>query len=245
MKRSLPEPVRSLDARVISTLEQRTGTATNKLTSYLAEVSRPESIRLIIDAICADDELAEQCFRSALTHPLGFDKVVLLAAEAYDLRLHIWWPNKRRGREDIHNHRFSLFSGIIMGELQISAYEVCPHGIGMLCYEEVLNESDGEYHYMPQRRVCVEQTSTISLSRGSAYYLSPKVLHRVTADGGSVAATIFIRAIESRRTSLVIRGTTEPAPSPGTRAMLGRGEAEKRIRSFLKVLNCAMAGANG
>lgn len=237
MKRSLPEPVRSLDTRVISTLKQRTETATNELTSYLAQVSRPGFVRVIIDAICADDELAEQFFRSALTHPLGFDKFVLLATKAYDLRLHIWWPDKSREREDIHNHRFSLFSGIIMGELQISAYEICAHGIVMRCYEEALKDSADEYYYMPQRRVCVEQTSTISLSRGSAYYLSSKILHQVTADCGAIAATIFIRAIEPRTTSLIIRGMAEPAPSPGTRATLGRGEAEKRIRSFLEVLN--------
>lgn len=245
MRMSLPEPVRSLDARVISALKPDTEAEVNRLTSYLAEVSRPESVRLIIDAICADGELAEQCFHTALTHPLGFDKFVLYAAEAYDLRLHIWWPDEKRGREDIHNHRFSLFSGIIMGELQISAYEVCRQGVGMSCYEEVLNDREGKYHYMPQQRVYVKQTSAISLSRGSAYYLSSKVLHRVAANGGALAATIFIRGIESRRTSLVIRGTAEPAPSPGIRATLDRAEAENRIRSFLKVLNCPMAEANG
>jgi hypothetical protein len=236
VKRSLPEPVRSLDARVISILRERTETATDALTSYVAEVSRPESVRLIVDAICADDELADHCFHASLTHPLGFDKFLLLTSEAYDLRLHVWWPDGRRGREDIHNHRFSLFSGIITGELRVSAYEICGQGIAMQRFQEVHDESGDKYSYISQRNVCVRQTSTLTLTRGSAYYLSSSVLHQVTAMRGAVVATLFIRVIEPHRTSLILRPAAEPAPTPGTRATLGDGETEKRMRSFLEIL---------
>jgi hypothetical protein len=233
--------VRSLDARVTYTLNEHTQTATDELTAHLAEVSRPESVSLMINAVRADEELAERCFRSALTHPLGFDKFLLFSSGPYNLRLHIWWPDEKRGREDVHNHRFSIFSGIVVGELQIAAYDVCQDGRMMRSYQEAHRQQDGGYQYTAPQNVKVKQISSMSLPHGSAYFLSSNVLHQVTTGAGAVAATLFVQVLEPRTSSLVLRGTREPAPTPGTRATLGPAEAERRIVSFLKILDRPLA----
>lgn len=236
MKGSLPEPVRSLDALVCETLKARPEAGTEVLTSYMAEVSDPVSVKVLIENICADADLADHCFRNSLTHPLGFDKFLLLATDSYDLRLHVWWPDELPAQDDIHDHRFSLYSGIITGELQVSTHEICDGGNLMRHFEEIHGGEGHTYEYRVHDCVGVRETSRLSLSRGSSYYLRSGVLHQVTVLRGKVAATLFIRVVEPLTTSFILRGAGEPDPIANMRENLGVGEAERRIRAFLDVL---------
>lgn len=58
-------------------------------------------------------------------HLLGFDKIVIKEnfKTGDKLRLHIWWPNAPQGDENIHHHRWSFNSTILIGELENQKYE--------------------------------------------------------------------------------------------------------------------------
>jgi hypothetical protein len=229
---ALPEPARSFDSDLAALLDDQHGFDAGALSSFVLEQSRPESVGRIIDAVCSDDALAARCFRASVTHPLGFDKYMLLASARYQLRLHIWWPELRRGREDIHNHRFSFVSGMVTGKLQVSTYEIGKKGAMMQRFKEVRNPASGDYRYEPDQEVCIRQTNMLTLEANSGYYMDSAVLHRVDVPAGMLAATLFLRIGDDRKSTSVVVDCSSSAPVSGVRHALGADDARRRLRRF-------------
>lgn len=68
--------------------------------------------------------------KSSYNHLLGFDKIVIKEnPETGDkLRLHVWWPEAPDGDDNIHPHRWSFNSVILIGEIENQKYEEHPEG---------------------------------------------------------------------------------------------------------------------
>jgi hypothetical protein len=234
MRVVLPEQMLALDAYLVATLDKQALVDVAALSSFIVEQSGPESVGRIIDAVCSDDVLAERCFRASESHPLGFDKYLLFSSDRYDLRLHIWWPESPRGREDIHNHRFSLVSGMIVGKMRVSTYEISEDEAGptMQIFEEVRNPVSDEYRYEKGSRVSVRQANMFALEDTGGYYLHSTVLHRVDVQENKLAATLFLRIGDERKSTSVVVDASSPGPVSGVRGPLDAEETRKRLQSF-------------
>jgi hypothetical protein len=169
-----------------------------------------------------------------MTHPLGFDKFTLLTSPLYEVRLHIWWPDTRRGREDIHNHRFSFISAVILGQVDVSLYEIASPGTTMLQFRE--HRQTGGYRYVELANVAVQQSGASSFSVGSAYYLRSSVLHRVDVSHGRMAATLFVRIRQQTRSTTVLVERGRGAPKSGLRQTFEVPDVQRRLDAFLQIL---------
>jgi hypothetical protein len=166
----LPEVIQGIDANLSKVFARKDRSARQEaLTASALNYSRHEVLQEVVYAVCANDRLIEICAQNSESHPLGFDKFVLLTSPLYELRLHIWWPDATRGRGDIHNHRFSFASAVVTGMIEVSSYRLGTPGRKMThLVEEVKNKA---YKYRTLGDVKVKRTATLALSRGSSYYM--------------------------------------------------------------------------
>jgi len=56
-------------------------------------------------------------------HPIGFQKITLVSAFGYKLRLHYWPLGKRSSRPDIHDHRWPFLSIPLLGTFTEKRYK--------------------------------------------------------------------------------------------------------------------------
>ena len=107
-----------------------TGTLTNVLLSTLTAIAdqgpRPaldgylerHAPARLVRAVLDDDELLRRAAYASYRHANGFDKLVLASSpEGHSIKLDVWWAHLSRGLEDIHNHRCSFSSHLLIGEL--------------------------------------------------------------------------------------------------------------------------------
>jgi hypothetical protein len=230
--RILPEKVQKLNTdleRIFSTQSRSDRQA--ELTTIVLNYTENNKIHGIIQAVCADDNLMNACAQSSESHPLGFDKFVLVASPLYEVRIHIWWPDAAQGRGDIHNHRFSFASAVIVGAIQVSSYRTGRSGVTMTRLAESRVESN-VYEYNPVGSVHVERATTLALSGGSSYYMDSSELHRVKIVGSGITATLFIRSRDERENTIVITETDIRKAPMAKRDRLTVDEARRRLLTF-------------
>jgi hypothetical protein len=165
----------------------------------------------IIASICASDHLLAECSSNSVTHPLGFDKLTLIATPSYQLKLHIWWPTSRnRAREDIHDHRFSFASVVLAGSLKTEIFRLDESGTPMARLTEHRDGGDGSYLFDDAGTAGVRHREVSIMGAGSAYYLHSEVLHRVSVDECDLVATLFLKLppVRHHTTVLVDRSTS-------------------------------------
>ena len=120
---TLADLVRDLDAALEESYARGYWPRQQNLTSIIRRYSGRDSMLSIVTSISRDEYLMDSCVKRSQIHPLGFDKIVLLAAPNYQVHLHVWW-NHASTREDIHNHRFSFASGVVTGAIRMSSYRL-------------------------------------------------------------------------------------------------------------------------
>ena len=232
---SLPEPVQQLDTE-LSRLLPRLARNRARIVSLALECCDRLQIRNIVEAICEDERLLARCASRSLAHPLGFDKFTLMTSELYQVRLHIWWPNEGRGREDIHNHRFSFVSAVILGQVEVTIYDLAKPGTVMMQYREHRRRGGASYQYVQMDSVQVQVASAFSLAPGSAYYLRSSALHCVDVLTGTMAATLFVRIPRLATSTTVLVRSGEREPLAGVRRTFDLEEARERLEMFATVL---------
>lgn len=121
---------------------ERDITATNF--SKLGDVFNKDVLIHLLREVVTDPQKLADIARRSYRHSLGFSKIILLedwkqhffetgvppGKHAYDIRLHIWWPNfTSRGpvlAEGRHEHRWNFASRLITGSFENHRYDPRP-----------------------------------------------------------------------------------------------------------------------
>src|SRR4051794_7248927 len=81
----------------------------------------------LFEELNSDPGLREAIDASGQFHDNGFQKLVLYASEATELKLvlHFWPPDDSRTDDDnIHNHRWDFSSVVLMGHLRSEVFQL-------------------------------------------------------------------------------------------------------------------------
>jgi hypothetical protein len=233
---SLPGSIAAFDTGLRQILTTSSYDREADIASLAMQYSQRGLVYQMIKSICADDSLMSSCAQRSARHPLGFDKFVLYATDAYQLRIHVWWPGETHGTEHIHNHRFSFVSGIIAGKIHVASYRLARKGVSYARFREKKYPDDGMYEYHPYGNVQIGLASLQMLCPGSVYYLDSRELHRVQAADDRLSATLFIRLSQIRASTDVLVDTGGKMPTSGLRDSMAIDAARRRLESFASVM---------
>lgn len=171
----------------------RSGEADAALAGLLARTATRDWQAGLCQALLNDDAFAEQVASRSYQHGNGFLKVVL-ADRGFKLRLHLWLPGNPC-EENIHDHRWSIASTIIAGQLHSEIWQ------------DAANDGDydllaQEYRYEAARPG--QAPRTVALARtplrlagrtlhgaGDHYALPTSTLHRICNHGDRLVATLM------------------------------------------------------
>lgn len=187
-----PAALQALSYRIAAHLQQ-SGEADHALARLLAGTATTDWQARLCHSLLTDDAFAAEVAARSYRHGNGFLKVVLLD-RGFKLRLHLWFPGMPC-EENIHDHRWSIASTIIAGELHSEIWADAEN-------DAVFDLKAQEYRYLaavrgqPTRAVLLERTSLRLLERtchrvGSSYALPTSTLHRICSHGLRLVATLM------------------------------------------------------
>jgi hypothetical protein len=196
---------------------QATSTLTEVLLSSLAAIAdqghRPaldgylgrHAPARLVQAVLDDDELLRRAAYASYEHANGFDKLVLASSPAgHSIKLDVWWAHLPRGLEDVHNHRCSFSSHLLLGELSMEHWEFRGGGTPMdYLHIEVAGGRTDRLEHKGQRRV--ERLFDIRATAGASYSLHHAQLHRVVAAPARPTATLVFQDRAATPGSEVLR----------------------------------------
>lgn len=165
----------------------------------LGELSRGDVLGPLIDELIADAAThpADTLARAACSyhHPLGFEKITLLADDpAYTLRIHIWPPSSTvTVPEHIHNHRFCLASLVLHGSMTMRLFTQDAREQPMTRYAEEPGEVDLGWRLRATGLSAVRRTADLNLATGSQYWLDADMLHQVLPHPVTATVTLFLQ----------------------------------------------------
>ncbi len=126
-------------------------------------------------------------------HALGFDKLTLIdAAPLFVLRMHVWWPERDRGTEHVHDHRFVLASAILRGGYEMDIFTPDAGGEPMSEFREQMSDPTADWRLYPVGPAHLRLLSTTRLIQGVSYAQAADTLHRITVAPGTLCLTLFL-----------------------------------------------------
>ncbi len=170
--------------------------AKNKLIhNFFEEVLKPGRLRkLLEDFICVITNLAEQQQYSYF-HDNGFHKITLYVdmENLMKLRLHIWDPiSGKRAPQNVHNHRWSYTSAILLGEMVQKILRVSDGDGECYHYKYSARGTKSYYNVHSVGRCSVEVYQTDRLTPGMIYSLPFNVLHQIDVPSDQTVATLIL-----------------------------------------------------
>lgn len=167
--------------------------------NLLDEIGSEQQLKYLLNSILSNEEKINTCSSQSEFHRLGFDKICLLSNPKYQLRLHIWRPQKKFKSEGIHNHKFNFVSRIIKGNLHHTLYERCntedPHA--MLLHEYIFSpkENPKESDTFQYKGISpLKMVSDEIYPRNTIYNLHHEAFHNAIPTNNNVlTATLFLR----------------------------------------------------
>lgn len=206
---------------------------TSVLLDELRFCARRDQMAKVITSICESDRLLAECSSNSVSHPLGFDKLTLIATPSYQLKLHIWWPTTRnRTREDIHDHRFSFASVILAGSLKTEIFRLDDSGIPMFRFTEHKDVRNGSYLFDDAGITGVRHREINIFGTGSAYFMNSEVLHRVSVDEHELVATLFLKLPSVRHKTTVLMDHPIPAKRNYSRRTIDFRTTRQKLLDF-------------
>ncbi len=171
------------------------------LLRLLRRYGAPDRVGALIDAVHSEPGLLNACADNSVVHPLGFEQLLLSSTSAYQLRVHVWRAREKRGVEDVHGHRFSFASVVLAGSLYVSSFVPSEQGV---IKRQLMCEPGQSYVMRDAGQVRVEESGSVMLTTGGAYYSSVDTFHRVGAGSGEFVATLFMKLVSERETAAVL-----------------------------------------
>ena len=150
----------------------------------------------LVQLILADEAWLKSVAEGSFRHVLGLSSSWYRPARRGQMRLHVWWPDETRVREDVHNHRFDFVSFVLLGRMRSHLYRPSSRGVRHLQFKEsaVPAEQRWTLDEVGEKRLKMELVA--DFGAGTCYRLGTRALHRVEARAGLVATLVL--SLESR-----------------------------------------------
>jgi hypothetical protein len=195
-------------------------------------------IPAIISQLSNDDALLRQCAALSYEHPVGFDKLILLQRSDGALIKIDYWPAERRPRRDVHNHRWSFCSKVLLGKLSIREYGIVKSSTATSIYRLSVPPDEGDE--FPQMGA-VECIWKGVLRPGSTYWQDHRPFHSADAVTGEICATLVAQGPPSKTYSDVI---STARPVIGRTVPFQPSELRSRLERVHKLLNAPVDSAD-
>ena len=147
----------------------------------------------LLQALLADADSLQTVATRSYVHGNGFVKVVLLDEHGYKLRLHIWFAGSAC-EENIHDHRWSFASHVLVGTLnsEIWVDDVQGQVLPEFRYAAATANSAAGKQAVGHCRLSLQQHC--QYGAGSSYVMPKLVLHRIINPGQHLVATVMVSA---------------------------------------------------
>ncbi|MDA0633315.1 hypothetical protein OUY22_07770 [Nonomuraea sp. MCN248] len=201
----------------------------------LRDIISSGELPALLQSALRDEAYLARVAADSYRHNNGFDKIVLVAGpdNRYKLRLHIWWPNRDRHSEHIHNHRWTFASVILAGELEMEFFALTPGGRPMQRYR--YSHPPGGTHFVRdwQDSVEVQTVFAETVGPGSSYWLGETMLHRILVHGRSLTATLILQGASLSPACDLLSGVPLPDQPMVKVRQFTVGELSEKIFSLL------------
>lgn len=158
----------------------------------------------LLDDVLEDGARLAACARLSYTHALGFDKFVLIDADpVFTLRLHVWWPDRPRIMEHVHNHRFGVAGVILSGGYDMQLFCPADEGEPVAEYVERASLASSDWRLERVGPARLRMQTTWRLREASSYALEAQTLHRIVVPAGAACVTLFLETATVRATTRV------------------------------------------
>lgn len=149
---------------------------------------------------------------ASYSHPNGFRKLVLEERrDGTKLRVHHWPASGPSRTSNVHNHRWSFASAIMVGALRSTWLTVSRNGDRMQRYTFEPAAAGEEHNLSPSGSDGLAVTHLAEFSSGSSYVVNADQLHRIEALPGTIS--LMLSGPAERRWTHVYRppaATTQP-----------------------------------
>ncbi|WP_053679726.1 hypothetical protein [Streptomyces sp. WM4235] len=171
--------------------------------AMMKALSQPEVIAPILTEAIERDRLRKEIADRSYRHVNHFDKIVLIDTGnslGYRLTLHLWAPpytEEELNDEMIHDHRFSFWSSVLVGNLvsenftrttdgpSFQEYRYFPEKIG-------LSTMSNFYEFMGETGLTTTDPSRVPAGR--SYFLLNESIHRVLLPRTETTCTLVLRS---------------------------------------------------
>lgn len=172
--------------------------------SLLDFFSLQQNLNQIVNQVLGDGYLKNLIAKRSYNHFNGFYKIILYSSVNYKLRLHIWAPTKNDLHiENIHYHRWSFMSKILLGEYTNYCYEISPHGVLMNKYIYYPRNGSNNYQLVKSGVEKLAQIEQKILRKNSYLISKPYELHRVIPNREVYSASLMLQGKNELDFSLV------------------------------------------
>src|SRR6266404_1006744 len=193
--------------------------------SLIGILGRQDNISAVFRDILNDTTLLSEIARRSYHHTNHFDKIVLVDTGTqlgYRLTLHLWTPpysEQEVNDEQIHDHRFSFWSSILVGNIIFQNYVRYASGVMFK-----------EYQYIPERLgvstvgnyyIDVGESPLLEMERsggnaGEFYHLTYNRIHRVVLPRTEMSCTLVLRGPRQKNYASVFSNSQKYDPSGNT-----------------------------
>lgn len=182
--------------------------ATTALAGWMRLQFHPVQIYALVQQIIRSPQLLAEVSARSYQHGNGFLKVVLLD-RGYKLRLHVWFAGQSC-EENIHDHRWSFASTILIGTLRSEVWQDVSSSEN---HPQTLSLQEYRYHAATQHHpACKTHIGLCHLQKkiqihqisGQAYVMPEEQLHRITHHGEQLVATMVCTAPTGQGTTRLI-----------------------------------------
>lgn len=222
--------------RQIRNLGDRVGAHDREdLLDLIRDISAPSNLLPILREIMSNAALTQQIAARSYCHVSHFDKIVLVDAEipnGYRLTLHLWDPPYTEAEladELIHDHRFSFWSAILVGELQSRNFYPSDTGDDFRRYQYTPENQAAENFYAFQGCGRLRASPVIHETAGNAYFLPYDQTHKVILPRRDMVCTLVLRSPRERTYSNVYNTTYPQTDTSVSNVMFSADELFSRL----------------
>lgn len=189
-------------------------------TSAIPRLPEPTELRELISRALATEDMVAVNHDGCLSHPNGFDRVVVLPSVGTVGYLHLWrtLPSSAEVTSDAHTHPWPFVSYVLEGALDQSKYIANRAGIPD---HDVFRHFSGAgfsfgLNLEPMGRVRLAEVSTERFLAGDSYQSFPREIHRAQASAKGTL-TLVVRPLDQLGYSTVYRPLGKAGPEGGAK----------------------------
>jgi hypothetical protein len=228
---------------ILDTLAQLLADRGPEPREYAARLAALDPAELVESALTAGGDVLELFTTDSYRHSNGFDKISFPATAGSQVRLqlHIWPAAAGRDSAgeppDVHDHRWSFASRVLVGSISNEAYAATPAPGGRYLHYRHTEAGARSHRLDYAGRAELVLTGVDTCRRGSTYVMPPQTLHLVRPAGGDIAATAVLELAPARQVTQVYVSAGRPGRDAFVRLpRFSVSEVRARLRELHRLL---------